>query len=398
MKNTESISWSLLLKKIKGERLTEEEEMNFHRWISDPACKAYFERAVLNWQDETDVPPVDLPKFIRQFDHFVASSEVKTSHQMTYRAKFRRYASYAAAILIPLIVFGGIYYYYNKGQHTVVSSTTISQVISPGKSSARIILDNGEELVLGGGADSLLCDEEGIHIRQQQGTVSYLASNQSSTEEKINTIIIPRGGEHKLILSDGTQVWINSASSLKYPALFVKNERVVELEGEAYFEVAKDASHPFIVKTAGRQVKVYGTAFNIEAYPTERKQYVTLAEGSIGVFIGEKECRLVPGQQAQISTEDNKIEVVEVDASRFCSWHTGQLSLEHERLEDILAKLSRWYDVDFSYADNSLKELHFTGDLERYADFTDMLELIKLTTHVDFIIEGRCVKVISKKQ
>ena len=90
--------------------------------------------------------------------------------------------------------------------------------------------------------------------------------------------------------------------------------------------------------------------------------------------------------------------MVEVDASRFCSWHTGQLSLEHERLEDILAKLSRWYDVDFSYADNSLKELHFTGDLERYADFTDMLELIKLTTHVDFIIEGRCVKVISKKQ
>lgn len=398
MENNQNISWSLILRKITGETLTREEEKIFHKWLeADVRHRAYFEKALKNWQNtEAEVPSLDLEKLIERFDRFAAQTIPGTRKPKLKQNKvLRHYLSYAATILLPACLIVGVLLYSNKEETTIVQAPSVQQIITPGESRAHIILEDGNQVALSGKNDSLLYDENGVLIQQQNGTISYIAKVESQ-EEKFNTIIVPRGGEYNLRLSDGTRIWINSGSSVKYPVQFVGNERIVELNGEAYFEVAKDKVKPFLVKTNRQTVKVYGTSFNIEAYPENNFQYTTLAEGSVGVYHIDREYRLSPGQQAQVSTDNQTVKVMEVDVNSICSWCLGKLSMENEPLEKILTKLSRWYDVDFTYTENSLKNLHFTGDLERYADFSDILKLIQMTTSVNFIVEGRKVKVASK--
>ena len=234
---------------------------------------------------------------------------------------------------------------------------------------------------------------EGMDVDAQSGILSYAARE---GEGRPNTLIVPRGGQYTLQLEDGTRIWVNADSRLRYPTRFSGPERIVELSGEAYFEVAKDAKRPFIVRTRGQSVKVYGTSFNVEAYSDEPQERTTLATGSVGVTCGGKEIRLIPGRQAVADVEAGTMFVRTVDPSVVCSWHTGVLAVENERLENILARLSRWYDVGFIYRNDELRNLHFTGDLERYADFNDILRLIRMTTSVDFIVNGRQVEVVSR--
>lgn len=398
MENTQNISWSLILRKITGEPLTQEEEKTFYKWIeADKRHRVYFEKAQKSWLNaETEVPQLDLEKLIERFDRFAEQTQTKVHKPAPKRNKaLWQYLSYAATILLPACLIVGILLYSNKDKQIAIQTTSTQQIITPGEKRARIILDNGSEVTLNGKSDSLLYDENGVLIRQQDGIIAYTAKAEAQ-EEKYNILEVPRGGEYNIRLSDGTQIWVNSGSSLKYPVQFTGNERIVELEGEAYFEVAKDKAKPFLVKTNRQTVRVYGTSFNIEAYPENNYQYTTLAEGSVGIYHANHEYKLIPGQQAQINDNNETVKVIEVNATSICSWHLGKLSIENEPLENILVKLSRWYDVDFTYADNSLKNLHFTGDLERYADFSDILKLIRMTTSVDFVIEGRRVKVTSK--
>lgn len=398
MENNQNISWSLILRKITGETLTQEEERIFNSWLeADMRHRIYFEKALKSWQGtETEAPPLDLDKLIERFDRFAEQTNPKVRKIMPKRNKVLwQYMSYAATILLPACLIISILLYSNKDKQIAVQTPATQQIITPGESRARIILDNGSQVALSGKSDSLLYDENGVLIRQQNGTIAYTAKAETQ-EEKFNTLEVPRGGEYNIQLSDGTQIWVNSGSSLKYPVQFVGNERIVELEGEAYFEVAKDKARPFLVKTNRQTVKVYGTSFNIEAYPENNYQYTTLARGSVGVYHDNREYKLIPGQQAQVSTDNATVKVMAVNVESICAWHLGKLSMENEPLEKILTRLSRWYDVDFTYTDSSLKSLHFTGDLERYSDFSDILKLIQLTTSVDFIIEGRKVKVTSR--
>lgn len=399
MENNQNISWNLILRKITGEPLTQKEEKIFNKWIeAEERHRIYFEKAQKNWSDTgTEVPQLDLEKLIERFDRFAEQTKTDT-HTPVVPKRNRvlwHYLSYAATILLPACLIVGILLYSNKEKQVAVQTVPIQEIITPVEKRAHIILDNGNEVALSGKSDSLLYDENGILIRQQNGSVSYTTKTELK-EEKFNAIVVPRGGEYNLQLSDGTRVWINSGSSLKFPVQFINNERIVELTGEAYFEVAKDKSKPFFVKTNQQTIRVYGTSFNVEAYSENNYQYTTLTEGSVGIYHANHEYKLIPGQQAQVNSNNQTVKIMEVDAASICSWHLGRLSIENEPLENILVKISRWYDVDFTYTDNSLKDLHFTGDLERYANFSDILELIQMTTSVHFIIEGRKIKVTSR--
>ena len=391
IKTEDNISWRILFKQIKGETLSQEEHKAFTQWIKEPQHQAYFKKAVDTWYRRGTIPHTAIDKRIKEFDEYTSRYNADRHHPSLYR-----WIGYAAAILLPLFFLYGLIYYTDNNTHQSMTATVAdSSAIIPGQKCARIILDDGQVLTLGGTTDSLLCDAPNLQIQQHNGSVVYNAAPQAEGAEKFNTIVIPRGGEYQLILSDGTKVWLNAASSLRYPEQFTRSRRTVELEGEAYFEVAHNAKSPFIVKTGKQEVRVYGTAFNIEAYPSDTRQRITLAQGSIGLIQSGHEYKLIPGQQANVSAAGT-VEITKVDVSRFCNWHLGILSLDRERLEDILKKLELWYDVTFTYTDDSLKELHFSGDLERYANFGDILSLIKMTTHVDFQIEGRSVSVIRK--
>lgn len=394
MKN-EYISWRLILRKIAGEELSDAEERQLGDWMeADVRHREYVENARRDWESPGEGNVPDLPRLIERFDRFTAQAVPgKPECRKCGPERVKAILPYAAAILIPLCLTAVmIWFTRDVPQQPVVAVKRVPESILPGSSQASIVLADGQRLVLDGKVDSLICQQDGLTIRQQAGTISYQAQ-EHVREERFNLIDIPRGGEYCLELSDGTRVWLNSSSTLRFPENFVREERVVELSGEAYFEVAKDDQKPFIVRTGQQDVRVYGTAFNVYAYPGEKIQHTTLKEGKVSVFRQGKEYFLQPGQQARIDTLSFNVTIEKVRPEQYCSWLTGNIPLENERLEDILLRLSRWYNVDFVFNDDRLKELHFSGDLERYADFSEILRLIQMTTSVEFVIRGRKIIV-----
>lgn len=392
----EYISWRLILRKIAGEELSDAEVRQLQKWMeADARHREYVENARKDWESPGEENVPDIPRLIERFDRFTAQAASGKPERREYGAvRVKAILPYAAAILIPLCIVAVMVWFTRDVPQPVVAIKPTPESILPGSSQASIVLADGQRLVLDGKGDSLICQQDGLTIRQQAGTISYQAQKDVQ-EERFNLIDIPRGGEYCLELSDGTRVWLNSSSTLRYPENFVREERVVELSGEAYFEVAKDDKKPFIVRTGQQNVRVYGTAFNVYAYPGEKIQHTTLKEGKVSVSRNGKEYFLQPGQQARIDTLSSKVTIEKVRPEQYCSWLTGNIPLENERLEDILLRLSRWYNVDFEFNDNRLKELHFSGDLKRYADFSEILRLIQMTTSVEFIIQGRKVIVQS---
>lgn len=199
-----------------------------------------------------------------------------------------------------------------------------------------------------------------------------------------------------MALADGTVVYLNSATRLKYPVVFNEKERKVYLSGEAYFEVAKDAERPFLVEVANVEVKVYGTSFNVNSYREGNVQTV-LVEGSVGVKVlaSGVESVIKPGQMAEFKQGNTGVEVREVDVTLYTDWKNGIFRFENQRLEDILTTLSNWYNVDVFYQTSSVKDLHFSGYMERYKEIDTILGAITLSTGVRFSIQGTTI-VVSK--
>lgn len=209
-------------------------------------------------------------------------------------------------------------------------------------------------------------------------------------------ITVPRGGEYKLILDDGTAVWINSETTLEYPAKFDSQERHVKLSGEAFFEVAKDSGHPFIVTTAAQTITVTGTSFNISAYAADNHTYTTLVSGSVVVASGSDSAELRPGMQAVTSLSATGIETREVNTDLYTSWVDGVFEFENIELREICSRLERWYDVEFVFEGGSADE-RFTGGTWRHMPLNDFLTSIEMVTDVTFNI-GKDQITVTKKR
>lgn len=299
--------------------------------------------------------------------------------------------SVAAAVAA---VFGtGAFLYFHFG-NPMTQQPSLADV-APGSARARLVLSGGEIVHLNKtDRGKALNAETGVTIRMDSGKVTYTVDLDLKKEAvESNTLIIPRGGEYVLQLGDGTRVWLNSATTLKYPAVFSGRQRLVELDGEAYFEVASHPEIPFIVKTSTTSVQVYGTSFNVCAYREDTCQYTTLLSGSVGVNWQGMEVRLHPGEQAVVDIPRNEIKVWEVEPEVYCSWHTGSFIFENRPLGEVLERLSRWYDVEVFYENPEVKQLHFTGDLNRYDDFGKILKLLEMTERVKFSVNGKTIRV-----
>lgn len=210
-----------------------------------------------------------------------------------------------------------------------------------------------------------------------------------------NVIIVPKGGEYDLTLMDGTTVTLNADSKLSIPEVFVGEERRVCLEGEAFFSVAKDVQRPFIVETLAGEVNVLGTEFNLSAYPDDEYVQTTLVEGEVA-FLGKGMVdRLViePGEQVTYNKVSGEIAVKGVNTMIYTAWTQGKWIIEGMRLEDMMKQIARWYDVTIFYQNQAAKELIFTGDLERYNNCEMILDIIAMTTNVEFIVKDRVITV-----
>jgi ferric-dicitrate binding protein FerR (iron transport regulator) len=305
------------------------------------------------------------------------------------RSLFFRFSRYAALLLIPLTA--GIILLHrpsspDKADVTAVTGNrTETEAIRPGEKKAILTLGNGETVDLKAIPEKTLEEEDGTAILVQTDALNYQAAAQTAStlreEEIYNKVDVPPGGEYALTLSDGTKVLLNAMSSLKFPVRFVNAQRVVELQGEAYFTVAK-SDRPFIVKAKDLDVEVLGTVFNLSAYEGDRR-HATLVEGSVKVRTANGAGRILkPSEQASIDEGSDQLSVRRVDVTEYTSWINGKISFKDRRLEDILKNLSRWYDIEVEYGDPELKNLRFGCHVNRYREITPFLELLEKTGKV----------------
>ena len=229
----------------------------------------------------------------------------------------------------------------------------------------------------------------GWGIKEFQGN-TYL-SNSKEKEVVYNEIHVQKGGHaNTLVLSDGTKVILNAATTFKYPTSFGEKNRMVYLEGEAYFEVAKCVDRPFIVNANGMRIRVLGTSFNVRAYEGEERQ-TTLVEGCVEVAYGEQRVKINPGQQ--VALNNGHLEVRQVDIHIYSGWKSGRFVFEDHPLAEVLRELERWYDVQIVVEDERVEQLKFTSDFPRYEDIDKVLDIIELATCVKFEVRGRTITV-----
>jgi len=307
------------------------------------------------------------------------------------RRKFivlRRVLSYAAAIFLPLLIAGGIYY----ANSLAIKNENIAhvQIIKPGSTKAILILDNGKTVQLDSVNTLSITEEDGTLIEKKGGKLNYTNLLNDQTVNPIyNIISIPKGGEYSLVLTDGTQVYLNSMSTFKYPVKFSGKSREVELSGEAYLEVKKDASKPFIVKTKTISIEVLGTSFNLNAYENTERVITTLVEGRVKInSLKTNESRLLaPDEQATFNIKNGQTDIKKVDVNLYTAWRNGNLTFYDSRLEDIMTTLTRWYSANVLYKNDSVKELRFSGNLNRYGDINQILEIIRSTGKINIEID-----------
>ncbi len=290
---------------------------------------------------------------------------------------------YAALFILPLLVGGIVYLSWDSTRETEPVETS-SQIV-PGVSMAELILPDGTKVWLGREANQDL--EEGV--KNSGNTLNYTevtSSEMQDSSDVYHTLRIPRGGEYTLLLADGTTVYLNAESELRFPKQFNGKYRKVYLEGEGYFDVRRNEKQPFIVEVKQVEVRVLGTSFGVRAYMGEENVLTTLVQGRVNVEAGGKQVELSPGQQADFNREENRLTVAEVDVEQYVSWKDGRLVFDNKPLEFILEELSRWYSFDVFYANNELKRIPYSLNIKKHEHITHVLKFIERTGKVKFEI------------
>jgi len=299
----------------------------------------------------------------------------------------------AAAVGILIAIAGGYFIYqYQIKQHTNNELLQASvQDIAPGSNKALLTLANGTTVILDSTGNQVI-QQGNVAIHQHNGQLQYKGSTTSS-ETVYNTLTTPRGGKFKIVLPDGSIAWLNSASSLRYPAAFNGKERVVELHGQGYFEIAQNAHQPFKVKVNDMEVQVLGTSFDIMAYEEESTINTTLLEGGVKVLTGKVEKVLKPGQQAILDERTAAIDVQPADVNRIIAWKNGRFIFNNMDLETILREVARWYDVELVYQVKPGKE-KYGGGISRNLSLSAVLKVLEENGNNHFSIEGRKVIIL----
>ena len=370
------IDFEIIWKSIHN--LASEEEIHMlEDWLnSDPGNLKYY-----NSQKEL----LTNPKSLHTHGPEIEKSWKAINDQISGKKKIRTWwvASVAAVFLISFL----FYFYHNNSRNTIVQSEQLSD-IKPGRNKAILILDDGTEYSLSD-STSLSLNEGGTAIKKEGTQIRYLSefSKDHFPENiKYNTLKVPRGGEFYIVLSDSTKIWLNSETYLKYPVEFLSDERIVSLEGEAYFEVAHSGK-PFKVFTGEQVVEVMGTSFNISSYKEDSLTYTTLIEGKVKVFLKDKpeiNQTLLPNFQSYLYKSEQMISVREVDPFPFIAWKQGRFYFKQEPLSEIVHTLSRWYDIDIKIENEKIRNIKFTGNIKRYDNLENILALIKETNEISY--------------
>lgn len=368
-----------------------EESRRFYMNMTDPAA---VEAALRSWYSVNEEAALnDVLNRIEKDSHETDPSAVVAEFPVR-----RRWLRLTAAAAIGILVVGIALFWLTtrtgKDQPATVQTARYKSDALPGTDKAILQLEDGRSILLDT-ASGALANQGGTQIRKDEaGVLSYEPGKaDKDTALVYNRIVTPRGGQYQVTLPDGTRVWLNAASSLRFPVAFKGSERVVELSGEAYFEVTQNANKPFKVNIGGAgepmQVEVLGTGFDIQAYADEPVRTATLANGKVRVSNGNEQTVLQPGQQARLKGQT--LTTAAADLEEVLAWKNGIFYLQDVNIQTIMRQLSRWYDVDVVYEGNITQQ--FVGKIPRTMNLSDVLKVLESTGWVHFRFEGKTVTV-----
>ena len=303
----------------------------------------------------------------------------------------------AAAACVLVVCLSGYVLFNKKEQVTVVTgSNPYKNDVQPGGNKAVLTLANGQQIVLDSAANGLLTQEGSVEIMKEGASLKY-ESGHALTAVTYNMLATPKGGLYQLILPDGSKVWLNAASSIRYPTAFTGKERKVEITGEAYFEITKNPNKPFRVQlpadAGGGLIEVLGTHFNVNAYSNEDATKTTLLEGKVRLLSGDQGVVLQPGEQAVLAPNTTLTINHSPDVDQVMAWRNGVFLFRDQRIENIMKQISRWYDVEVSYTGKPTQE-GFNATIPRHVPVSKVLRYLELTTLVHFKIDGKKITVL----
>ncbi len=299
----------------------------------------------------------------------------------------------AAASVIAILGYGAfLYTHKNKADNIVQNHRThlFKNDVGPVAERAILALGDGSKLMLDKVKNGTVINQGKTKVVKTDGKLAYNAVK-NNAETAFNTLTTPRGGHYRVELPDGTQVWLNAASSIRYPTAFTADTRTVEITGEAYFEVTKNKKMPFIVKVNSTEVRVYGTHFNVMAYNDEKAVKTTLLEGSVKCINGKTSCMLKPGEQSELEKDGQYKVSANVDVSDAVAWKNGLFHFENADIESVMRQISRAYNVDIIY--NKKPTDHFIEEIPLNSPLSEVLKVLELTGKVHFDIQGKQVIV-----
>ena len=379
----------IIQKSLKG-KLSESEERQLSDWrkVSGENERA-FQRMI-----SEDFYTVGMEK-LETYDYRVAYGRfLQKKYQRRRKRRFLISMARVAAVALPFVMAVVLYVGLNREEEQTLRPSLASNIL-PGTSKAVLTLANGQMIPLGKETTDSTIITDGTQISASGSGITY-ADGGESEAVVYNKLDIPRGGEFCLTLSDGTRVWLNSETSIQYPVVFGTKERRVFIQGEAYFEVAKDAKKPFTVQFMSSSVTVLGTSFNIRAYPEEKQSQTTLAEGSVRIYSPGSSMLLKPGEQAEVKALSGEMVKKEVEVKTFTSWKDGRFVFEQEPLENIMRTLERWYDIRVIFRDEGAKRISLSGNLKRYGDFSQVMNMLQMTGDVRFELHGNDVYITTE--
>jgi len=376
---------SRLIFRYLQDQLNEEERLELEQWrAASEEHELLFRRlsSSAHWQQS-------IGRFVKNESDTESEWEIIRQRTVGRDSTGRtiRWYRYAAAVILPLLIVSGIVY---KISHVPGENTLVSEPFTPGKFHAVLELADGTSIDLGEAAARK--QMRGKHWEVSSDSLKYSEEGGKGSEE-YHTLKVPRGGEYTLVLADGSKVFLNAGSSLKYPVLFSGNLRQVKLEGEAYFEVQRNPEKPFVVDINGMQVNVLGTSFGIRAYADEEEIRTTLVSGRVNVSAGKQVYELKPSEQAVYHKRTEAVQVVVVDTELFVGWKDGRLVFDNCSLKRILEDLGRWYSFEVFFATPAAEEIPFSLNIRKHEKFAQVLELMQSTGKIQFEINKNTVIV-----
>lgn len=382
-KENRRIDWEIISKSFQN-KLSEEEKGILINWLEDsPRHRDFYQQAFLG--GKTDVM-VGVSRVVLMMKKKELLQRVRAAKRKESSRRRLRFVWYAAAIVLPLAIAVGMWMN-TESQHSGMEA----RWVQPGSGRAVLELHDGRSYFL----DAIRVVETGIEGNVAKVEKQSLIYPKLEAKKLVyNKVIVPRAGEYSLTLSDGTRVWLNSDSEIRYPVAFDKEQRVVFLSGEAYFEVEKDMNRPFYVVMNDMEIRVYGTSFNVNTH-YQNKIQTALVEGCVGIRVKStgEEVMLRSDQMAEFNVLNRKVTVMNVDTYCYSAWKDGLFVFKKQKLQDVLDILSRWYDIDVFYQNTDLKDLHFTGTIKRHNDIAEVVKFLEKTDIVNFTINGKTLIV-----